>query len=91
MSPEHRDEGRSNGRRGERGPLLVVKGLSKEFRLRRSAGDWVRRTQAERVAAVQDLSFTLKRGETLGIAGESGSGKTTAVPLPHPPCRARRR
>ncbi len=79
MSPEGSGESRSDGRREERGPLLVVKGLRKEFLLRRSVSDWVRRAQAERVAAVQDFSFTLRRGETLGIAGESGSGKTTAV------------
>jgi ABC-type glutathione transport system ATPase component len=60
-------------------PLLVVKGLQKEFKLRRSARDWARRAEAERVVAVDNLSFTLRRGETLGIAGESGSGKTTAV------------
>jgi ABC-type glutathione transport system ATPase component len=60
-------------------PLLVVKGLQKEFKLRRSAKDWASRAEAERVVAVNDLSFTLRRGETLGIAGESGSGKTTVV------------
>jgi ABC-type glutathione transport system ATPase component len=60
-------------------PLLVVRGLRKEFRLRRSVGDWLRRTPAARVTAVDDLSFILRRGHTLGIAGESGSGKTTAV------------
>src|SRR5690242_8528182 len=32
-----------------------------------------------RVKLVDDVSFTLRRGETLGIVGESGSGKTMLV------------
>lgn len=35
----------------------------------------------ETITALQDLSFTLKRGETLGIVGKTGSGKTTLVKL----------
>jgi peptide/nickel transport system ATP-binding protein len=34
-------------------------------------------TAAGRVRVVDDVSFTLRRGEILGLAGESGSGKTT--------------
>jgi ABC-type glutathione transport system ATPase component len=78
MSPEVTGHDSARARDAQ-GPLLTVKGLHKEFALRRSAADWINRAKAERVAAVQDLSFTLNRGETLGIAGESGSGKTTAV------------
>ena len=49
-------------------PLLVVEGLSTHFRL----GGQV-------VHAVDDVSFTLEDGEALGIAGESGCGKTTTA------------
>lgn len=61
------------------GPLLVVEDLRKTYVVRRSLGDWARRSEVGRVAAIDDVSFHLSLGETLGIAGESGSGKTTVV------------
>ncbi|MFM8235925.1 MAG: ABC transporter ATP-binding protein, partial [Actinomycetota bacterium] len=48
--------------------LLEVKNLSVSFKTRRGT-----------VRAVRDLSFTLKRGEVLGIVGESGSGKSVSM------------
>jgi len=36
-------------------------------------------TRKGTVYAVDDISFTLKKGETLGLVGESGCGKTTTV------------
>jgi oligopeptide transport system ATP-binding protein len=56
-------------------PLLEVSALRKEFAVR-SPGRW-RGRSGEPVVAVRDVSFTLSRGEILGIVGESGSGKTT--------------
>jgi len=53
--------------------LLVVKDLIKYFPVR---GGLLRRVVAW-VKAVDGVSFTVKRGETFGLVGESGCGKTT--------------
>jgi peptide/nickel transport system ATP-binding protein len=55
-------------------PLLEVRGLRKQFPIRRG----LFRRLARAVRAVDGVSFTLARGETLGLVGESGCGKTTA-------------
>lgn len=54
-------------------PLLTVSKLVKEFRL---GGGFFRKPTA-RLRAVDDVSFTISRGETFGLVGESGCGKTT--------------
>ena len=57
-------------------PLLEVRGLCKHFPIF-SKGFF--RKQVGAVRAVDDVSFDLRRGETLGLVGESGSGKTTCA------------
>ncbi len=55
-------------------PILEVSGVRKTFKLRRSALLGGAKTE---VLAVDDVSFAVKRGECLGLVGESGCGKTT--------------
>jgi len=63
--------------------LLEIKNLVVEFK-----------TESEKVKAVNDISFTLRQGETIGIVGESGSGKSVSALsamglIPSPPGRIR--
>jgi len=59
----------------ESGPLIQVRNLKKYYPI---TGGLLGRTK-DRVKAVDDVSFDIHRGETLGIAGESGCGKTTVA------------
>jgi oligopeptide transport system ATP-binding protein len=59
----------------EAGPLVQVEHLTKHFPITR--GILIQR-QVGAVQAVDDISFVIERGETLGLVGESGCGKTTA-------------
>jgi peptide/nickel transport system ATP-binding protein len=54
-------------------PVLEVQSLKKYYPIERGA---LRRVVGQ-VKAVDDVSFQLKRGEVLGLVGESGCGKTT--------------
>ncbi len=65
------------------GPVLDVRGLKAVFR-----------TRAGEVHAVNTVSFSLRRGELLGVVGESGSGKSVTMMsllglLPSPPAEVR--
>src|SRR3954453_3100280 len=55
-------------------PLVEVRGLVKSFPVK---GGMLRRTVAE-VRAVDTVNLQITRGETLGVGGEAGCGKTTS-------------
>src|SRR4029450_5216107 len=57
-------------------PLLQVNGLTKHFPVR---GDLF--SPRKTVRAVDDVSFSIAKGETVGIVGESGCGKSTTARL----------
>jgi peptide/nickel transport system ATP-binding protein len=61
---------------GPRQPLLTVEGLSKHFSI---GGGLFGRSGM--VRAVDDVSFSVGKGEVLGIVGESGCGKSTTARL----------
>ena len=61
------------------GPLLDVRNVVKRYTTRKSG--FFGGGEAVIVAAVNDVSFQIKRGECFGLVGESGSGKTSVSKL----------
>jgi ABC-type glutathione transport system ATPase component len=59
-------------------PLIEVENLVKQFPI--TQGIILQKRLGE-VRAVEDVSFTLRHGETLGLVGESGCGKSTTARL----------
>ena len=59
------------------GALLQAQGLTKLFPV--ESGLFAR--SKSRVHAVDDVTMEIRRGETLGLVGESGCGKTTTARL----------
>ncbi len=57
-------------------PILDVQGLVKHFHL---GGGFAFGRDTATIQAVDDVNFTLRRGETLGLVGESGCGKSTVA------------
>ncbi|MEY2248081.1 ABC transporter ATP-binding protein [Streptomyces sp. SAS_267] len=67
-APEHRAKSSE-----DREVLLRVKGLQKHFPIRKG----VLQRQVGAVKAVDGIDFEVRKGETLGVVGESGCGKST--------------
>jgi peptide/nickel transport system ATP-binding protein len=64
-------------RGGPAQPLLTVSGLVKNFAIKRALFG----ASATRLRAVDRVSFDVRKGETLGVVGESGCGKSTTARL----------
>lgn len=64
----HDQTGRSGEGRGETNSIIVIDHVSKTFQ-----------SKAKTVTAVDDISFTVRRGEIFGLLGPNGAGKSTLI------------
>jgi peptide/nickel transport system ATP-binding protein len=76
------DDAREAGERdhdavGDGSALVEVRGLKKHFQENESLTDRLLGREQRSVKAVDGVSLTVRRGETLGLVGESGCGKST--------------
>jgi peptide/nickel transport system ATP-binding protein len=67
------------GKPRQQKPLLSVQDLRKHFRTKKSG--WFTTSEENVIKAVDGVSFDIRRGECLGLVGESGCGKTTVSKL----------
>lgn len=58
-------------------PILNVSHLSKTFPIKRNIAEIARKKEQKYVRTVEDVTFSIRKGETLGLVGESGCGKST--------------
>ena len=72
--PQPKEEMRFDTKERSNGIILEVRHLKKHFFLTSSV---VMQKVVGIIKAVDDVSFSIRRGETLGLVGESGCGKTT--------------
>ncbi len=61
--------------------LLEMRNVSKRFKIGGGLAGLLRGDKEQTVYAVNNISFSLQRGESLGLAGESGCGKSTTGKL----------
>ncbi|MEU3231070.1 ABC transporter ATP-binding protein [Nocardiopsis alba] len=68
----------NTNRAPERGPIIEAVGLGRDYV--RSEGPFLRRTR-RRIAAVEDVTFTVRPGEIVGYLGPNGAGKSSTMKM----------